>query len=139
FLNGLNVGRLPLFLFQAVLAALLPKLSHQLGRGAYAEFSAAMRRLLLTLVAFGALATVAAAVVAPPLIDAVFGSESVLGGRDLALIAAFASLFMIAGALIQALVAMNDHARMAIGSLLGVVVLFAVTALGDDLYLRVEA
>src|SRR5690606_32015220 len=52
FLNGLNVGRLPLFLFQAVLAALLPKLSHQLGRGAYAEFSAAMRRLLLTLVAF---------------------------------------------------------------------------------------
>lgn len=138
FLNGLNIGRLPLFLFQAVLAALLPKLSHQLGRGAFREFSSAMRRLLLALLAFGAAATVAAAIVGPPLIDLVFGSEEVLGSLDLALIAAFASLFMISGALIQALIAMNDHARMAVGSVLSVVVLLVVIALGNDLYLRVE-
>lgn len=138
FLNGLNIGRLPLFLFQAVLAALLPKLSHQLGRGAYAEFAAAMRRLLMTLVGFGAVAVVGAALLGPPLIDLLFGNEEVLGPLDLALIAAFASLFMIAGALIQALIAMNDHARMAFGALLGVGVLLAVIAAGDDLYLRVE-
>jgi hypothetical protein len=33
---------------------------------------------------------------------------------------------------------MNDHARMAIGAVLGVGVLLAVIAAGDDLYLRVE-
>ena len=97
-----------------------------------------MRRLLLTLIGFGALAVVGAALFGPPLIDLLFGNEEVLGPRDLALIAAFASLFMIAGALIQALIAMNDHARMAVGAVLGVVVLLAVIAAGDDLYLRVE-
>lgn len=138
FLNGLNIGRLPLFLFQAVLAALLPKLSHQLGRGAYGEFAAALRRLLVWLAAFSVVAVIGAAVLGPPVIDIVFGSDEVLSAGDLALIALFSSLFMIAGALSQALIAMNDHARMALGSLVGVVVLLGGIALGDDLYLRVE-
>jgi O-antigen/teichoic acid export membrane protein len=138
FLNGLNIGRLPLFLFQAVLAALLPKLSHLVGRGAYEEFWVALRRLLVALAAFGLVATLGAAVLGPPVIEALFGSEEVLGPRDLALIAAFASLSMISGALSQALIAMNDHARMAVGSLLGAIVLVAVISMGHDLYLRVE-
>jgi O-antigen/teichoic acid export membrane protein len=139
FLNGLNIGRLPLFLLQAVLAALLPKLSHQIGRGAYDDFASALQRLLLALAAFGALAVVGAALLGPFLIDLLFGSDQSLGAADLALIATFASVFMIAGALSQALIAMNDHARMALGALLGAVVLVAVIAVGDDLYLRVEA
>jgi O-antigen/teichoic acid export membrane protein len=133
FLNGLNIGRLPLFLFQAVLAALLPKLSHQLGRGAFAEFAAALRRLLVWLGFFGVAAVAGAAVLGPPVIDVVFGSREVLGAFDLALIAAFSSLFMVAGALSQALIAMNDHARMAVGSLVGVGVLLALIAAGVDL------
>jgi O-antigen/teichoic acid export membrane protein len=138
FLNGLLIGRLPLFLFQAVLAALLPKLSHQLGRGAYGDFSAALRRLLVALAAFGALSVVGAALLGPPVIEALFGSTEALSSLDLALIALFSSIFMISGALGQALIAMNDHARMAVGSLVSVGVLLAAVAAGDDLYLRVE-
>jgi O-antigen/teichoic acid export membrane protein len=138
FLNGLLIGRLPLFLFQAVLAALLPKLSHQLGRGRYDDFSLALRRLLVALAAFGALSVVGAALLGPPVIEALFGSTEALSSLDLALIALFSSLFMISGALGQALIAMNDHPRMAIGSVLSVGVLLAGIAAGEDLYLRVE-
>ena len=47
FLNGLQIARIPLFLFQAVLASLLPKLSHQANVGRYDEFLHGLRRLVL--------------------------------------------------------------------------------------------
>lgn len=138
FLNGLTIARVPLFLFQAVLASLLPKLSHLLGRGAYDEFATAMRRLVLALLAVGAVATVGTALVGPPIVEAVFGTTQTLGRRDMALLAAFASLFMVGGALAQALIALNDHARVAVGSVIGFGVLLVALGFGDDLYLRVE-
>ena len=38
FLNGLIIARIPLFMFQAVQAALLPKLAHLAGAGRHADF-----------------------------------------------------------------------------------------------------
>ena len=51
FLSGLLIARVPLFLFQAVLAGLLPKLSHLAGLDLFDEFAsdallAAMRAAL---------------------------------------------------------------------------------------------
>jgi hypothetical protein len=47
-------------------------------------------------------------------------------------------LFMLAQAMAQAVIALGGHTRMAICWLVAVITFIAVTALGNDLYLRVE-
>jgi O-antigen/teichoic acid export membrane protein len=138
FLNGLQIARIPLFLFQAVLASLLPKLSHLANIGRYDEFLAGLRRLVLAILGLGLVAVVGAAVLGPTVIDAVFGAESALTGRDLALLSAAFILIMATICLDQALIALHAHSRMAVGWLVAFVLFVVVTALGDDLFLRVE-
>src|SRR5690606_22776757 len=65
FLSGLLVARIPLFFFQAVLASLLPKLSHLVGRQLYGEFGAALQRLVVAVLAVGAVAVVVALAIGP--------------------------------------------------------------------------
>ena len=50
FIAGLFIARIPLLLFQAVQAALLPKLAGLLGHGRIAEFRHGLRRLILLVV-----------------------------------------------------------------------------------------
>ena len=50
FLNGLIIARIPLFLFQAVQAALLPKLSALAEAGRIEEFRAGFKRLLVVVI-----------------------------------------------------------------------------------------
>lgn len=138
FLNGLQTARIPLFLFQAVLASLLPKLSRLAGTGALDEFRAALRRLVATILGLGVLATVAAAALGPSVIGVVFGTEAALGPRDLALLSGAFVLVMAAICLDQALVALAAHRRMALGWAVALGAFVAVVAMGEDLYLRVE-
>jgi O-antigen/teichoic acid export membrane protein len=138
FLNGLQIARIPLFLFQAVLASLLPKLSHQANVGRYDEFLHGLRRLVLAILALGAVAVAGAAVLGPTVLDVVFGAESALSGRDLALLAAAFILIMATICLDQALIALHAHSRMAVGWFVAFGVFVGVTALGHDLFLRVE-
>jgi len=138
FLNGLQIARIPLFLFQAVLASLLPKLSHLANIGRYDEFLAGLRRLVGAILGLGLVAVAAAAVLGPTVIDKVFGSESSLTGRDLALLSGAFILIMATICLDQALIALGAHSRMAIGWLVAFALFVVVTALGSDLFLRVE-
>jgi O-antigen/teichoic acid export membrane protein len=138
FLNGLQTARIPLFLFQAVLASLLPKLSRLASTGAYPAFVAALRRLVLAILALGAVATLAAATLGPIFVEFVFHAEDQLGARDLGLLAAAFMIIMATVCIDQALVALRAHPRMAIGWFIALVTFVAVTAVGDDLYLRVE-
>lgn len=138
FLNGLQTARIPLFLFQAILASLLPKLSRLASTGAYADFEHALARLVAAILAVGAVTTVVAATLGPTFIDMAFGAEVVLTSRDLALLAIAFVIVMAAICLDQALVALSSHSRMAFGWFLALIVFVVVTALGDDLYLRVE-
>lgn len=138
FLNGLQTARIPLFLFQAVLASLLPKLSHLAAGGRYAEFVSGLRRLVLAILGFGVLTTIGAAVLGPSVIRLVFGTASALTGRDLALLAGAFILIMATICLDQGLIALGAHSRMAVGWLLALGVFVVVTALGSDLFLRVE-
>jgi O-antigen/teichoic acid export membrane protein len=139
FLDGLVVARIPLFLFQAVLASLLPRLSHLAGGGEYDEFAEALRRLTIAILVLGVIAIPLAVTVGPAVVQAMSGSSETLGGRDLGLLAAAAIVLMIAISLGQALVALSGHARMGIGWLVALLAFVALTAVGDDLYLRVEA
>ena len=138
FLAALLIARVPLFLFQAVQASLLPKLALLAGGQRWADFVAALRKLLLAVGGLGAVATLVAWSIGPTVVRLTFGEGYVVGNRDLGLLAVSSSVFMLAVALGQSLIALSSPARMALGWAAGVVVFATVTALGDDLYLRVE-
>lgn len=138
FLAGLVLTRVPLFLFQAVQAALLPKLAGLAAAGRKADFRTGLRRLLFVVIAIGGLATIGAFLVGPPLLRILFSEDFRLGRRDLTMLAAASAGFMLAQALSQALIALAGHARAALGWFLAIATFTVVTALGNDLLLRVE-
>ncbi len=139
FLAGLAVSRVPVFLFQAVQASLLPKLSALAGAGRFREFRDRLWRLLYAVGAIGALGVLGAGLLGPVLIDVLFGDDYALDRIDLVLLAASSAAFMLAVALSQALIALEGQSRVAFGWLVGVLGFFAVTAVGEDLFFRVEA
>ena len=139
FLNGLVIARIPLFLFQAVLASLLPRLSRLAGLRDLSAFEHTLVRLVGAILAAGVVTTVAAVAIGPAVVEALFGSDAVLSARDLGLLAGTFVLIMVAICLDQALIALNGHNLMAIGWMLALGAFVGVTAVStDDLFLRVE-
>ncbi|MBK5224284.1 MAG: hypothetical protein JJE52_15705 [Acidimicrobiia bacterium] len=138
FLAGLIIARVPLFLFQAVQASLLPRLAHLAGGRQWPEFRGALRRLLLVVGSIGLVATIAAWTVGPFVLTTLFGDEYALGHRDLALLALSSALFMAAVALGQSLIALSSQTHLALAWAAGILAFAGVTALGNDLFLRVE-
>lgn len=137
FFKGVLLARVPLFMFQAVQAALLPKLAQLAAKGELTEFRKGFRKLMVVVVAIGALGTLGAFSVGPPVVELAFDAD--LGHRTLGLVALASALYMIALAIAQAVIALHGHARVAVGWLLGVIVFVAVTAVaGSDMLLRVE-
>ena len=139
FLNGLIIARVPLFLFQAVQASLLPRLSALAGANKLGEFRSGMWNLLKVTVAIGVIATVGAFAVGPQIVLLLFGEEYELDHRTLGLLALGCALYMVASALAQAVIALGGHRWVAVSWGVGVVA-FVVTAAfaADDLFLRVE-
>jgi O-antigen/teichoic acid export membrane protein len=138
FQLGLVMARVPLFLFQAIQAALLPKLSALATAGRIDEFRVGFKRLFLVVLAIGIIATVGGFVAGPFVMRLVFGPDFDLGSRTMGMLALSSALFMLAIAMAQAVIALHGHVQMAISWVLGVVTFFVVTALGTDLFLRVE-
>jgi O-antigen/teichoic acid export membrane protein len=138
FLNGLIIARIPLFMFQAVQAALLPKLAHLAGAGRHADFRTGLKRLLAVVVAIGVLATATAFAIGPFVVTTLFGEEFRLSHTDLGYLAAASAVYMLALALAQALIALANYSRVVLGWGSGLIVFTIVTALGSDLLLRVE-
>jgi O-antigen/teichoic acid export membrane protein len=139
FLAGLAVARVPVFLFQAVQAALLPKLSALAGAGRFHEFRERLGRLLAAVAVIGIAGMAGAFLLGPTVIEVLFGSEFEIGRTDLVLLAASSAAFMLGVALSQALIALEGQSRVAVGWLVGVLVFLGVTAAGNELFLRVEA
>lgn len=138
FLNGLIIARIPLFMFQAVQAALLPKLAHLAGAGRHADFRAGLKRLLAVVVAIGALATVTAFAIGPFVVTTLFGKGFELSHTDLGYLAGASAIYMLALALAQALIALANYSRVVLGWAAGLVAFVGVTALGHELLPRVE-
>jgi len=138
FIVGFFLARIPILLFQAVQAALLPKLAGLAGAGRHDEFIVGLRRLVAVVVGIGAIGVVAGFTVGPWAGSILFGEKFTLGHRDLALLAAGSGAFILALTLAQALIALMGHARAAVAWGFGILGFVVVTALGDDLFLRVE-
>lgn len=139
FLNGLIIARVPLFLFQAVQASLLPKLSALAGAARFGEFRAGLRNLLIVTIGIGVAATLGAFAIGPEVVRLLFGSEYDLDHRTLGLLALSCAAYMLAVALAQAVIALGGHRFVAAAWGVGVAAFALVTIVSsDDLFLRVE-
>ncbi|MGH9037322.1 MAG: lipid II flippase MurJ, partial [Acidimicrobiia bacterium] len=138
FVNGVVIARIPLFLFQAVQASLLPKLASLAGAGRHDDFRAGLKRLLAVVVAIGLVATITAWAIGHEVVGLLFGAGFELSRTDLAYLAAASAAYMLALALAQALIALSAYARVVIGWASGIVVFTIVTATQSGLLTRVE-
>ncbi len=139
FIVGLFLARLPILLFQAVQAALLPKLSTLVSAGRDDEFQNGVRKLVMIVVGIGAAGVVVGGLIGPFIGTILFGAKFNLGHADVALLAAGSGLFILALTLSQALIALSGHRANMIAWIVGLVAFLGVTAVAtDDLFLRVE-
>ena len=139
FVNGVVIARIPLFLFQAVQASLLPKLSTLAHSGHLGDFRVGLKRLLVVVAGLAVIGAVVGAVLGPFIVEIMFPTAD-LGARTMGLLAAGAGLYMLAMACAQAVIALGGHGDQAIGWGAGIVALAAaiVAGMGLDLFLRVE-
>lgn len=137
FGNGVLLSRVPLFLFQAVQAALLPRLARLAAQGDLTEFKRGFRQLMVVVIGVGALGTIGSFALGPPVLDLVY--DGGLDRRTLTLLALGSAIYMIALATAQAVIALHGHAVVGLGWLVGMVTFLLGAAFSaDDLYLRVE-
>ena len=131
---GVLLARIPLFLFQAVQAALLPRLAQLAARNELREFRDGLRKLMYLVVAVGAVGTAGAFVIGPFAIETVY--DATLSGRTLAMLAASSAVYMAGLATAQAVIALQGHAFVAMGWGIGVVAFALGTWLSSDLLFR---
>jgi O-antigen/teichoic acid export membrane protein len=137
FGNGVLLSRIPLFLFQAVQASLLPRLARLAAKGNLDEFVQGLSLLLKIVVGVAVLGTAGSYVLGPWALDIMYD-----GGLDrstLTLLALASGMYMLCIAIAQAVIALRGHRWVAIGWLSAVVTFLVLTAVSsDDLFLRVE-
>ncbi len=137
FANGVLLSRIPLFLFQAVQAALLPRLARLAARGDLGDFLKAFKQLLIVVIGVGIIGTAGSFTLGPFVLDKVY--EGGLDRRTLTLLAFASALYMVALATAQAVIALHGHVFVTLGWAAGMATFLLVTAFSsDDLYLRVE-
>ncbi|HLG00799.1 MAG TPA: hypothetical protein VI916_10025 [Acidimicrobiia bacterium] len=137
-LIALIISRVPLFLFQAVQASLIPQLAALAAQDLWAAFRSKLLRLLVAVSVLAALSTAGSWVFGPWVVRTFFGAEYELSGIDMAYLAAGSGLFMVALAMSQALIAIAGYRRSAGAWTVGMVTLLGVTAIHADLLFRVE-
>ncbi len=140
FLAGMVVVRVPLFLFNAVLAALLPHLSHLVADRRVDELRRVVRRSSTGVACVGAAITLLAAAVGPRVMVVLFGPSYRLGAGDLTVLSAACGSYMLALTLGLALIAFGAHGRTTVGWAAGTIAFVATVLCGGSLGLlgRVE-
>jgi O-antigen/teichoic acid export membrane protein len=134
---GVLLSRIPRFLFQAVQAALLPRLSRLAAEGELDEFRSGLKRLMYAVLVVGVTGTAGAFVLGPWAIELVYDAS--LSGRTLAMLAAGSAIYMVSLATAQAIIALKGHALVSAGWGLGVVAFLLTTWLSsNDLFRRIE-
>jgi O-antigen/teichoic acid export membrane protein len=139
FIVGLFLSRLPILLFQAVQAALLPKLSTLVAAGRDDEFQNGVGKLVTIVLGIGVLGVVAGGTIGPFVGRILFGNKFNLSHSDVALLAAGSGLFILALTLSQALIALSGHRQAMAAWFIGLIAFVGVTAVATHaLFLRVE-
>lgn len=133
FTNGQIVARVPVFVFSAVQAVLLPGLATLVGRRDLPGFR---RRLVLVTGLTGLIGLVGTAVLAGwggPLLSLLYGDGFELDGTVITMLAASGAVFMLAQLAAQALLALSGERAVVLGWVAGVVGLVATAVLPGEL------
>jgi O-antigen/teichoic acid export membrane protein len=140
FVSGFLLARVPIILFQAVQAALLPKLARLAGAGQHQDFKNGLRKLVLIVVGVGVIGVVGGFTFGPWATELFF--DKTIGRGDLAMLAAGSGMFILALTLAQALIALMGHAKATfawgVGIAVGAVTLVTTSVADVELFLRVE-
>lgn len=140
FVSGFFLARVPIILFQAVQAALLPKLARLAGAGQHEDFRNGLRKLVLIVIAVGVIGVLGALVLGPWAVQLFFDKS--ISASELAMLAAGSGAFILALTLAQALIALMGHAKATVswvvGIAIGAVALVLLSVADVELFLRVE-
>jgi O-antigen/teichoic acid export membrane protein len=128
FIVGFFLARIPILLFQAVQAALLPKLAGLAGSGQHADFRSGLRKLVVIVVGIGALGVLGGITIGPEVGKILFGENFHLDRVDLGLLFAGSAAFILALTLAQALIALQGHGRALVAWVVGLVCTIGVIA-----------
>jgi O-antigen/teichoic acid export membrane protein len=140
FIVGFFLARIPILLFQAVQAALLPKLAGLAGSGQHADFRSGLRKLVVIVMGIGLLGILGGVTIGPEVGRILFGESFHLDRVDLGLLFAGSAAFILALTLAQALIALQGHGRALVAwvvGLVGVTVAIVATT-GSEFLNRVE-
>ncbi len=129
---GVILTRVPLFLYQAVQASLIPRLAHLVAVGHRDEFAATLRRLLFAMAAVIGLGIGGAAVLGPSIVGIAFGAEFVIGALTLSVLTAASGMFVLALAATQALLTLRSPWTIVVAWASGVLMGAIVVALPAD-------
>ena len=137
FGNAVLLARVPLFLFQAVSAAMLPRLTQLAALGDAREFRDVLRRLFVLVGGVGIVGVGGAFVAGPWVLELVY--EGGIDRRTITLLAFASAVYMLAQACAQSVLSMSGHILVA-GGWVASFLTFVAVALwsSDDLFLRVE-
>jgi len=135
---GILIARIPLLGFQAVQAALLPKLARLAGAGRDEEFRKALRQLVMIVLAVGVIGIVGGFAFGHGVGRLLFGKKFELGNRDVGLLAVGSGAFIFALTLAQALIALRSYAAAALSWLAGGVGCVIGAVVAHDLFWRSE-
>jgi O-antigen/teichoic acid export membrane protein len=139
FLSAVVVARVPLYLFQAIQASLLPKLTALAAAGRVGDFRAGLRRLLIMVAGLAVAGSAVGYVMGPLAVKIMAGADVVVSNRTMGLLALGSGFYMLVLALAQAVIALGGHREQTIGWAAGVVAFGpTVVFISDDLFLRVE-
>ena len=139
FIACLFIARIPLLLFQAVQAALLPKLAGLLGRGLVHDFRVGLMRLVAAVVLLSVVGVVVALVAGPKIGQTLFGANFTISGPGLAALTAGCCLIVIALTMAQALIALQRYAITAFAWVAGLTVFIVLmVVLPVDIFTRAE-
>ena len=119
FFSSLLVARVPLFLFAAVQAVLLPSLSRAIGAGDRAGFRVAQIRVERAVAVFGLVSLLVAATIGVPVVRLLFGARYALDLSGLVLLVGGAGVYLLASTAAQAALALGWHRRVALGWAVG--------------------
>ena len=134
---GVLLARVPLFMFQAIQASLLPRLARLAAQESFEEFRRGLRLLIIVVAGIGTIGTIAGGLLGPWTLRLVYRAD--LSGRTLAMLALSSALYMMALAVSQAVLALEDHAYVALGWGIAAVTFIAGTWLSsEELFQRIE-
>jgi O-antigen/teichoic acid export membrane protein len=136
--TGILIARIPLLGFQAVQAALLPKLARLAGAREEIEFRKALRQIVMIVLAVGLVGVVGGFAIGQTAGRILFGTKFTLSNVDVGLLALGSGAFMLALTLAQALIALRSYAASALSWVAGVAGCVVGVVIASDLYLRAE-